>query len=399
MADEDAALTDESLWWGPDAPDDAPLPPASFDEPVAWPETIEWPVAAADGDVVAGSAISPPLPQVDDGLLFDSEPRSSVDPGPQGDPVPVGAVQADPVPVDAIQADDVPVDAMAPLPVAAADDAGNDFRLEPLAESIWDADPDPLVPPAPTEAAGAAGVPAAAATGRLTGVGPRPATPARPFYAEAEHRRPGTFGGRFQLRSAKGVMVGLAAVAALALFAIALSNRNGSNVGSTASPNPGAAGNIVTQGLPSSTVPGTSTTVAAPPSSVAATDAPAPPADATGAGAGAGTPAAGGGTPRPATPATPATTAPARAAAPAGQGGGSAPSTADTPAPAPAPTPTPVTQPPATSPPDTVPDTTPPTAPPHTRPSIPEITVPSIPVTTTVASDVPTITTRPKRPD
>lgn len=422
MADEQAATQGEWLWG--DDPLDDPRPPGSaFDEPLQWPDALDWPPPPLPlGDVdfqappapEAADAPMPPPPAPLEPLAFAAGPvpevaderplePSDLDPGPAGevaDEPPLDLTAAAPAPTAEAEAgepeaaepppdlDLIPTSIWGPVsalrsepaepgtPVIFGDTPASpvedtQLSVQPIPESFWDQGPDEEPPVAAP-------------------VGPQPRSPKPRIYAEPERSRAGGAAAWFQVRHPTAAMAGLAVFVVLVVVGLVLSVRNKPDSSVTDAAQKG--GTISAQRLPSTTVIPTTTATTTP---VAVIDLQPPAADA------GATPADVGGAPAadgaaPAAPASGKSTTPAtRAAAPAssgggggssgGGGGGTAPAstTGTTAAPAAPDT----TQPPATSPPDTTSVTS---APSTTRRTI---TFPDDPVTSFTTPTTPTTPT------
>jgi hypothetical protein len=401
MADEHAAMEEESLW-ADDLFGDAPLPDPDFYEPVQWPDALEWPPAP------------PPLTSAD------YQPPAPADAAPPLDlDLDLGGVVE-----EAEAAEEQPLDATAAVPVAAL--LQPDVNLELIPDSIWGHDPatpvdgdlsappemvlgEASAPPRPEEAFELEPIPDSiwerdgeeeAVVVAATAVAGPPTV-----YAEPERQGPTRVGGWFQVRHPNAAMAGLAVFVALVIVGLVLSVRSRPDASPTDAADRGGA--IAAQRLPGTTValPGTTTTVTTTPAA-AAVDLQPPATD------GAAAPADTGGT-APAAPAStgtgrataPATTTPARSSAPTGGSGGGGGGGGNTPAPSTATTAAPppeTTSPPATSPPATTGSTSPATSTPRRSTTIPtDLTVPSVttPPTTPAPGgpEIPSVT-RPSIP-
>lgn len=87
MADETTQTGEETSWWDLDIFADSELPSTSFDEPLEWPETLDWgDFPSADGDLQF------PAGDMGSGPIFPPAP----DPGPPAPEPPAPAAVGDP---------------------------------------------------------------------------------------------------------------------------------------------------------------------------------------------------------------------------------------------------------------------------------------------------------------
>jgi hypothetical protein len=383
MADEETVANQQSSWWAPDAGEEPPLPPPSFDEAVDWADAIRWPDSAEPQPVA--DAIRP--------LPLEGAAAEEFSGHLDGSDNPF--------------AGDLMLDPLLSGPVDEHDEA--DFPLELLPESIWAPEEGGLADTGLAET-GLSGTGLADSGLAETGLvqvtdGPEPT-----FYAEADRPAARYRTGRFDPRQAKPATMAVAALVALVLVGVLFSVRHRSDVSSTASQGP-ANGNIATQAVPRTVVIGTTTTVFGNPAPSIAVNDLLPPGAEPAADTGSGSPVAGGApaASRPSGPTT--TTGAARASSPSasagqsGGGGGSGtqpsggtPAPAPAPAaPAPAPDPAPSPPPPAEPTPDPVPSAPTPPRTPRTTPQ-PDISIPviSVPTMDPTPATPGTPTTRPK---
>jgi len=86
MADETTQTGEETSWWDLDIFADSELPSTSFDEPLEWPETLDWgDVPAGDGDLQF-----PGAGDIESGPIF----PPTYDPGPPAPEAPAPAADA-----------------------------------------------------------------------------------------------------------------------------------------------------------------------------------------------------------------------------------------------------------------------------------------------------------------
>ena len=360
MADETTTQTGEDTsWWDLDVFADSELPSTSFDEPLEWPETLDWgDFPAPDGDLQF-----PGAGDLESGPIFPPAPAAPAVGAPEV-PAPAPDTQWQAGGAGTATMPHVTVlsglgGGAAPAPVAKAAEPTTHERLP---DSLW---------------AGAAG---AAGTGGGNGVAPVVTTTmaAPSLYAEPD----GGAGGwrrRFAIRHGNAAIIALISLVSLILLGMFMSVRARNEVPDTSQTR--TTSDEIQVG-PLNTVPLT-TTVTTIASAINIADLVPPPEDAT-------TPTAGAGGSGSSSPA--ATAAPARSTPTAG-------ATATT---QPAAQPTNTTAAPQTT---AVPDTTTPsvTSPPAseiTTPSVPRRTAPTFPNTTpTVPSDsTPTIPSIPGLP-
>lgn len=334
MGDEETAAQEQPSWWAADAVDDTSPPATSFEEPVVWPETLDWSPLSFD----AGLADEVDLPPLGDLTL----PADFALPPNGAGPVDLGAPAPD---LD-----------LEPLPIAPDDDTV--LHFDALPESIWED----------------AASPKAAAS---------PSAPAVAVYAaEHDHVAGRWVGGRFHVQHGKTAVLGLAALVGLLLLGVMLSSRNRSDLAANDASQT-AAGIIAAQNITTTTGVATTTTLPPPPSSTAPVDSVPPSTDA----ASVAAPAA----------AAPGPTTTRPRAASTGSGTATPTQTTAAPAPQPTDTTTttpPPTDPGTTAPVDTTRPRTPPptdvTVPPFTLPTT-ETTAPTTPRRTTPSITRPSI--------
>jgi hypothetical protein len=346
MADKDTQGQDDTLWWELDAlPDSSTFGPG-FDEPLVWPESLEWDDSMTTGAGLGEPLLLPEPPPIDfDADLFppEVEPHALTPPSPRP--------PAPPAPVD-----DPEVTAYLAGPLAALGGAGAPPVVtgDRLPESIWAEAPK---------------------TGKSDGglVGTTPAASA--FYAELDGAGHGRKHRRLGIRPGNAGVIALISLVSIVLLGMFLSVRARNDVPTDSSQTrlPPGDGISVTGSL--NTVPLTTTASSTPPPTGIDIGALVPPTETTEAPTGS----------------TPTPTAAPRASAPAA---GTATTTATT-APAtqtttattaPPPPTTEATSPPTTPPPDTTQTTRRTTT--STSVSIPSI--PSIPTTPGTNTPFPT---------
>jgi hypothetical protein len=352
MADETTQTGEDTSWWAFDAFADSELPSTAFDEPLEWPETLDWgDFATSDGELQFPDA---------DAEDLESEPFFSEHVAhPQPDP---------PAPEAEWDAFDEGGDQTMPhvtvLSGLGGGGAAPASAGERLPDSLWAAD------------AGAG----------TNGNGHHGATPvvtttmaAPTFYAEPD-RGAGGWRRRFDLRHGNAAIIALISFVSLVLLGMFLSVR-ARNVPDTSQTRT-TSDQIAVQGT-LNTIPLTTTVTTAAPAPINIADLVPPAEDTTTVTAGSGAGSGGGGG------STATTAAPGRST-PAGGG-----TTGTTQAPAPTAT---TAAPQSTTPPET---TSPPlTSPPvdQTTPTTPRRTTPTFPTVTTVPDNTSPTYTLPSIP-
>lgn len=343
MADETTQTGEDTSWWAFDAFADSELPPTTFDEPLAWPDTLDWgEFATGEGDLQ--------FPRIDDLASDPIFPGSSPQP-----PAPAPAPPAE----QPVAADDG--DPTMPHVTVLSGLGGSAASSVPARERL----PDALWAAGPVGAANGNGK----ANG--SGVAPVVTTPvAGPaFYGEPDRG----WRQRFDLRHGNAAVIALISFVSLVLLGMFMSVRARNDVPDlsqtqTTSPQ------IAVQG-PLNTIPLTTTVTTTAPAPINIAELVPPADDATAVTAGAGGRAAGSGGGSTATTAAPARSAPAG-------GGGS--STATTQPPATEPTTATTAAPQATTQPQPTASSTPPPVD-QTPPSTPRRTTPTFPSTNSTA--------------
>lgn len=348
MADETTQTGEETSWWAFDAFADSELPSTPFDEPLEWPETLEW------GDFSAGDDTALRFPQIDD---LASEPilppASALEPEPPSRPDPPRQAAGDngdlTMPHVTVLAG---LGGGTPSPPAADADLGAHERLP---DSLW----------APAPQAGTRGTPLVTTT------------IAAPTFRAPPDGGPGGRSRRFELRHGNAAVIALISFVSLVLLGMFMSVRARNNLPDSQTR---TADDQISVQVPLNTVPLTTTVTTAPPTApinIADLIPPPPPEEATTT-AGSGSSGSSAGTS--ATTAAPARTTPAGGST--GTTQPAAQSTNTTAAPQTT-TPPEVTT-PATSPPAD--QTTTPTTPRRTPPTFPSLS------TTVTDNTAPTFT-------
>ena len=337
MADETTRTGEETSWWDLDVFADSDLPSTSFDEPLVWPETLDWgEYSAADGDLR--------FPGTDD-LPSDPIVPPASDPAPPPPPSDTqwqGAAGGDDATMPHVTVLSGLGGGASPVPASVAGPADH-TEHERLPDSLWAGD-----------------------NGGGNGVTPvvttTMATPT--FYSQPESR-PGGWRRRFDIRHGNAAVIALISFVSLILLGMFMSVRARNQLPDTSHTRT-TSDQIQVQG-PLNTVPLTTTVTTTVPA-INIADLVPPPEDATTVTAGGA--AGSGGSSAPATTAAPRSTS-------AGGGTGTtqpaAQSTNTTAAPATT-APPETTVPPVTSPP--VNQTTPSTTPRRTTPTFWSTTVP-----------------------
>jgi hypothetical protein len=359
MADETTQTGEDTSFWDLDVFADSELPSTAFDEPLEWPETLDWGEFSAPG----GDPGSP----IDD---LDSNPIFPPAPGPEV-PAPEAGTPEAPAPAPDIQWRAGGDDGDATMPhitvlsglgggAAPVAKAAEPTTHERLPDSLW---------------AGAAGTPG---TGGGNGVAPVVTTTmaAPALYAEPD-RRAGDWRRRFDIRHGNAAIIALISLVSLILLGMFMSVRARNQTPDTSLTR--TTSDQIQVG-PLNTVPLT-TTVTTTASAINIADLVPPAEDATTPSAGAG----GSGGSSPATAAAPARSTPAAGATATTQ-------------PAAQPTNT-TAAPPTTAAPDTTtPSVTSPPASEVTTPSVPRRTTPTFPTTPPTVDSTPTIPSIPGFP-
>ncbi len=307
MADETTQAEEETSWWVFDVFADSDLPSTSFDEPLEWPETLDWgDVGGEDAELRFPGTSDAGVTQFSDPIF---PPAAEVEPfAPSAPPAPPAAPETAP---EAAADQGEPTAAVPPLAALGgasaprAVPATNHTVHERLPDSIWAGDAK----------VGAAG---GGLGGGTTAV-----------MADLDREAPGGWRRRFDLRHGNAPVIALISLVSLVLLGMFLSVRARNDVPTDSSQTRTTSDRIAVQNT-LNTVPLTipNTTLAGPPSTInladlvpAAEDATAATAPATGSGAGGSTAttaprATGGATAATQPPATQPTTATTAAPAP-----------------------------------------------------------------------------------
>ncbi|HET7719266.1 MAG TPA: hypothetical protein VFK43_04810 [Acidimicrobiales bacterium] len=200
MADETTQTGEETSWWDLDIFADSEFPSTSFDEPLEWPETLDWgDFSAGDGDLQF------PGPDLESGPIF---PPTS-DPGPPAPETPAPPADAQ-WRATGDHGDDPTMPHITVLSGlggtasgAAVAKAAEQTAHERLPDSLW--------------AGGAV-------AGAGTGVRPvaTPTTPAPPRYAEPDG---GGWKRRFDIRHGNAAIIALISFVSLILLGMFMSVR------------------------------------------------------------------------------------------------------------------------------------------------------------------------------
>jgi hypothetical protein len=347
MADETTQAEEETSWWVFDVFADSDLPSTSFDEPLEWPETLDW------GDVGGDDAELRFPGTYDAGVTQLSEPIFP--PAAEVEPFAASAPPAPPAPPEtapgAAADQGEPTAAVPPLAALGGASApravpATDRTIhERLPDSIWAADAK----------VGAAG---GGLGGGTTAV-----------MADLDRESPGGWRRRFDLRHGNAPVIALISLVSLVLLGMFLSVRARNDVPTDSSQTRTTSDRIAVQGT-LNTVPLTipNTTLGGPPSTINIADLVPAPDDATTATAPTGS-GSGGSTATTAPRATGGTTATTQPSA-------TQPTTATTAAPVNTTTPTTAAPPPVDSTTQTTRRTTTTQATPRTTIDITEYTIP-----------------------
>lgn len=286
MADETTQTEEETSWWAFDAFADSELPPTAFDEPLEWPETLDW------GDFARGGG-DLEFPSIDELASDPIFPEASPEP-----PAPAPAPPAAPQAADAGGEPTMPhVTVLSGLGGSAAPPApagvGGPPASERLPDSLWA--PAPIVGPNGNGKANGAAAPVVTTT-----------MPAPAFYAEPDAGG-GGWRRRFDLRHGNAAVIALISFVSLVLLGMFMSVRARNDVPDTSQTK--TTSNQIAVQAPLNTIPLTTTVTTAAPAPINIAELVPPTEDATTPTAGSGS---GGST---ATTAAPARSTPAASTA------------------------------------------------------------------------------------
>jgi hypothetical protein len=258
MADETTQAGEETSWWVFDAFADSELPSTSFDEPLEWPDTLEWgDVGDADAELrfPGGYDLSEPIFPVsgDVQTATPAEPAEPLPETPNGDGEPTIAV-----------------------PLAGLGGGAAPVGRRPGAHSTSDRLPDSIWAP-DRHASDTISRPAASALGGAT-----------TMVAELDGNRPGGWRRRFDLRHGNAAVIALISFVSLVLLGMFLSVRARNDVPTDSSQTRTTSDQIAVQGTLNTVPLNIPNTTLGPPSTINIADLVPAAEDATNAGQAAG---------------------------------------------------------------------------------------------------------------